>query len=141
MKKTLPFLSLVVALGACEKQPEYVIGRDVLCGERKVLDCEDKNMFCDHYVNIYACEGMFSKGVFSDNETVTGHVVKLDSNETKMAEFFVKNGVVVGDAKIFYQDGKLSEIGHYKNGKLHGLLKEFYPNGNLSSVSKYRNGT
>lgn len=134
MKKTLPLLSLIVALGACEKRSEYILNQDVFCGERKQLACENKDVFCDNYTETFVCEDANGKGI-------TGRVVNFYSNGNKQAEFFVKNGVVNGDLVYFYQDGKtISEMGTFKNGRLHGMVKEFDENGKTVSVTKYRNG-
>ena len=109
MKKTLPLLSLMVVLGACEKQPEYIMNQDVFCGERKQLSCENKDAFCDDYTAIFVCED-------ADGNPITGHVVKLASDGTTKKSLFVKKGLVYKSI-LYGSDGKQLLHSLYKNGE------------------------
>ena len=133
MKKTLPLLSLIVALGACDKQPEYIMNENAFCGYRKELACKDKNAFCDNYTETFVCED-------ANGKKITGRVAHLYSNGQKQLDFFVKNGVATGFMQNFYPGGTVKEQMNFKNGKLHGIFKEFGKDGKTISVTTFRMG-
>lgn len=133
MKKTLPLLALMIVLGACEKQPEYVLNQDVFCGYRKELACKDTNIFCENYTEVFVCED-------AEGKPVTGHIISRYSDGTKQADTFVKNGLGHGSFKSFYPNGKILEKASYKKGRLHGSVKGYYTNGKLREIDNYKNG-
>jgi antitoxin component YwqK of YwqJK toxin-antitoxin module len=65
---------------------------------------------------------------FSDGKTIL-------SNET------YKEGLLDGEAKTFYKDGKLAEIAHYKAGKLHGNRIRYSDEGKPTENLTYEAGT
>lgn len=51
-----------------------------------------------------------------------------------------KNGVLTGDYKMFYEDGKtLKEKAFYEDGKIEGLYEEFFANGKIKSRGYFQN--
>lgn len=132
MKKTLPLLALMVVLGACEKQPEYIMDETAFCGNRRELACKDNKVFCEDYTETFICED-------AEGKPITGHVVAWYSNGNKYADLFVKNGLGTGKFSYFKPNGDLEQTGAYKNGKLHGMVKEFYK-GKVTLLTKYKNG-
>ena len=133
MKKTLPLLSLMIALCACDKEPEYILNQDVFCGYRTELACNDRDVFCEDTVQVYVCEDVNGKAI-------TGHVIRLHPNRIKSEDFFVKNGMVNGVAKFFLSDGGLLYERNFKDGKLHGVVKQYHKNGKLAAVTHFKHG-
>jgi len=50
------------------------------------------------------------------------------------------NDKLSGTKRIFYPDGSLTEISHYKDGKLHGENMRYTDKGKLIAVVPYQNG-
>jgi antitoxin component YwqK of YwqJK toxin-antitoxin module len=42
--------------------------------------------------------------------------------------------------ELYYEDGQLDYVGHFKNGKEHGDWIYYWPNGNRKSIEYYQNG-
>ncbi len=133
MKKTLPLLSLMIALGACDKEPEYILNQDVFCGYRQELTCKDMKVFCKDKTEVFVCIDM-------DGNAVSGHVVGFYPDGVKQEDFSVKNGLAVGKHKSFWPNGNLSSQGNFRNGKLNGIVKDYRSDGNLNEVTEYKNG-
>lgn len=123
----------MIALGACEKQPEYIMNQDVFCGQREELDCKDMNVFCKDKTDVFVCMDVAGNAV-------SGHVVGFYPDGVKQTDFSVKNGFVVGKYKYFYPNGNLMSQGNFRNGKLHGVSKDYRSNGNLNEVTEHKNG-
>lgn len=134
MKRSLlPLLSLMVVLGACDKQPEYILNQDAFCGYRHELDCKDKDVFCRDYTEIFVC-------MDTNGNAITGHVISLYTDGTKQADAIVKNGLAKGIMHTYYPNGKVAQQAFFKNGKLHGPVKDFRANGKLNEYTKYKHG-
>lgn len=135
MKKTLlPLLSLMVVLGGCDKQPEYIAYQDAFCGHRQAdFTCKDKMDFCEKRVDMFFCED-------ADGNPLTGHVTNFYLNGNKQFEVAVKNGLATGVFKSFYRDGKINEQAMFKDGVLDGVVKEYDKDGILQGMSYYKNG-
>lgn len=136
MKSTLPLLALMVVLGACKKQSEYILNKDAFCGTKTVLNqkCKDKSKFCDEfYDRITVCKD-------KDGNLLTGQIIELDKQGRKKLESPVKNGVLNGVAKEFYDNGNIKYSADYKNGFVHGAMKGFYSNGQLRDIQYQKNG-
>ncbi|MDN3492477.1 toxin-antitoxin system YwqK family antitoxin [Winogradskyella bathintestinalis] len=54
-----------------------------------------------------------------------------NSKEKMIVENYNKQGLLEGERKVYFKNGELAEIAHYKNGKLHGASKWFSENGTL----------
>lgn len=135
MKKTLlPLLSLMVVLGACEKQPEYILNKDAFCGQRlSELTCKNKFEFCETFDELFVCDN--EKG-----KPLSGRVVELNADGKKTAEFFVKNGLAHGDYKKFRKDGSLKMYYIYKKGLRNGRYETYQKDSKLNYKSFYKNG-
>lgn len=59
---------------------------------------------------------------------------------TQMLEENYIDGVLNGVFKIFYEDGKLTKLVHFKDGKLHGNSKKYSPKSILIEDVNYVNG-
>jgi len=51
-----------------------------------------------------------------------------------------ENGILEGERKLIYENGKVEIEEHYINDKLHGKYKTFYPSGKLELEMNYQNG-
>jgi len=60
--------------------------------------------------------------------------------KTVMTEEFYKNGKIDGESKVYYANGKLTEVLHYSNGKLNGNYKRYSILGFLYQDLTYVNG-
>jgi antitoxin component YwqK of YwqJK toxin-antitoxin module len=102
-------------------------------------------------VSFYTTEGVLESTGDMDGELRSGLWVFYHSDGTTIiAEENYKNGLLEGESKTYYKDGKITEIMHYKNGKLDGSYKRFsdeaillddlmYTDGNLNGLAKYYN--
>lgn len=61
-------------------------------------------------------------------------------DKTIMIEENYEDGILNGDYKVFYEDGKLTKSTHYKDGKLHGNSKKYSPKSILVEDVNYVNG-
>ncbi|MFZ6051796.1 toxin-antitoxin system YwqK family antitoxin [Halocola ammonii] len=43
--------------------------------------------------------------------------------------------------ELYYENGQLDYVGHFKNGKEHGDWIYYWPNGNRKSIEHYQNGS
>jgi len=57
-----------------------------------------------------------------------------------LSEEFYKNGKINGESKVYYANGKLTEVLHYLNGKLNGNYKRYSVRGFLYQDLTYING-
>ena len=62
-----------------------------------------------------------------------------DGKTIMMEENYV-DGVLNGELKIFYNDGKLTKLAHFKDGKLHGNSKKYSPKSILLEDVNYVKG-
>lgn len=63
------------------------------------------------------------------------------SDVVMIEEYFNQKGDLEGERKVFYPNGQLAEMQHYKNGKLDGVSKMFAQNGGrLINEYTYVNG-
>lgn len=56
------------------------------------------------------------------------------------AEYTLKNGLLNGTLKSYYQNGNLKKTGNYINGKENGLFKEYNEDGSISIEYNMKNG-
>lgn len=59
---------------------------------------------------------------------------------TLKSEISYKNDYRDGITKEYYENGKLSQISHYRQGELHGRFELFFPNGNKNVEDYYEYG-
>lgn len=57
-----------------------------------------------------------------------------------LSEENYEDGILNGESKTYFLNGKLTEFSHYKNGKLHGNLKRYADKGVLLDDLTYKNG-
>ena len=50
------------------------------------------------------------------------------------------NGLIQGEYKNYYDNGKLFIYCYYKDDKHHGIYKDYYYNGNLRNICNFING-
>jgi len=60
--------------------------------------------------------------------------------KTIISEENYENGLLNGESKTFYKDGKVTELSHFKNGKLDGNVKRYASNGTLIDDLNYKEG-
>lgn len=60
--------------------------------------------------------------------------------QTIITTEFYKKGLLEGQQKIFYKNGKLAKKQHYKAGKLYGKSKKYTNKGILLEEVNYKNG-
>jgi antitoxin component YwqK of YwqJK toxin-antitoxin module len=81
-----------------------------------------------------------SEGKMNDKNRTGLWTYYFPDGKTVISEENYKNGLLNGEAKTFYKDGKITEILHYKNGKLHGNVKRYASNGTLIDDLNYKEG-
>jgi len=81
-----------------------------------------------------------SKGKMKGKKRIGKWVYYHKDGKTIMLEENYENDVLNGEYKVFYKDGKLTEIKHYKNGILDGNSKKYSPKGILIEDVNYVNG-
>jgi TonB family protein len=69
-----------------------------------------------------------------------GLITTYYSNGNVESEINFNNNVREGEAKLYYEDGKLKEERLYVNGRVEGLVKTYYPNGNLKELINIEDG-
>ncbi len=91
-------------------------------------------------VQFYSLEGVLeSEGRMIGKERI-GKWIYYNNKKNIIAEESYENGKLSGEYKIFYSNGKLTEISHFKNGKLHGNSKRYSDTGILLDNLTYENG-
>jgi len=102
-------------------------------------------------VAFYSTEGVLESNGEMDGENRVGlWVFYQKDGKTIVSEENYKNGLLDGESKTYYRNGKITETMFYKNGGLEGNLKRFsdegillddlnYKNGKLSGLAKYYN--
>lgn len=140
MKKTLPLLSLMIVLGACKKQPEYILNQDAFCGYKTVLNqkCKNEFKFCTDFTERVFHEQTVCKD--ANGNLLTGRIIERGHQGQKKSEFYVKDGMLDGVYKEFFANGNLRYRIDYKNGLVNGSIKGFYFNGNLRDIQQQKNG-
>ncbi|WP_457616073.1 toxin-antitoxin system YwqK family antitoxin [Lutibacter sp.] len=92
-------------------------------------------------VKFYTLEGVLkSQGAMEGKQRVGKWLYYHPDGKTVMSEENYTNGVLNGESKTYYKDGKVTEILHYKDGKLHGNLKRYASNGVLLDDLNYKDG-
>ena len=81
-----------------------------------------------------------SKGKIKGKNRVGKWVYFYEDGNAIILEENYKDGILNGDYKVFYKDGKLTKLAHYKDGKLHGNSKKYSPKGILIEDVNYVNG-
>lgn len=81
-----------------------------------------------------------SEGAMSGKERIGKWVYYAKDGKTILSiENYVK-GVLEGEVKTFYANGKPTEILNYRNGKIHGLVQRYSDEGVLLDEVNYENG-
>jgi antitoxin component YwqK of YwqJK toxin-antitoxin module len=80
-----------------------------------------------------------SEGKMIGKERI-GKWVYYKKGKQIVAEELYENGKLSGEYKIFYPNGKLTELSHFKDGKLHGNSKRYSDAGVLLDDLMYVNG-
>lgn len=75
------------------------------------------------------------------NELVTRHVVRSFSNDNPYVVMFTE-GITNERVKeeIYFENGQLDYVGHYRNGLEHGEWRYYWENGVLKSFEFYVRG-
>ncbi|MFA6502413.1 MAG: toxin-antitoxin system YwqK family antitoxin, partial [Parachlamydiales bacterium] len=74
------------------------------------------------------------------NGLLDGEAVVFYSPDNIMTKMFYKNGKLEGSFEGYYQDGVKKIQATHSDGKLTGEYLVFYPNGNKSAALKYKDG-
>lgn len=102
-------------------------------------------------VEFYSVEGALESSGEMNGEKRTGKwLFYLSDGTTVVSVEHYSNGILNGEAKTYYRNGKITESLNYKNGNLEGNVKRFsdegvllddlnYVNGKLHGVAKYYN--
>lgn len=92
-------------------------------------------------VNFYYPDGKLkSEGQMKDKDRIGLWNYYFSDGKTKLSEETYLNGLLSGDYKIFYLNGKITEWSIYKNGVLHGLSKRYTEEGILVEEINYADG-
>jgi antitoxin component YwqK of YwqJK toxin-antitoxin module len=63
-----------------------------------------------------------------------------ESNGTVVSQAFYVSGLIHGESKVFYPDGGISELLHYKNGVKDGLWEQYFTDGKIKLRGYYLDG-
>lgn len=78
--------------------------------------------------------------IVSVDKHQTGSICSLYSNDNIQSCFNLHKGKKDGEARFYYESGKLKAVKNYKNGVVDGSYMEFYENGKVKSNQYYKNG-
>jgi len=77
-------------------------------------------------VSFYSLNGTLeSTGKMQGKNRIDKWLFYHKDGKTVMSEEFYKNGKKDGEAKLYYSNGKLTEVAHYLDGKLNGNYKRY----------------
>jgi antitoxin component YwqK of YwqJK toxin-antitoxin module len=81
------------------------------------------------------------KGLYAnaDGSLYTG-TLETDENGAKKSMIEVKDGQINGEAKYYYADGKLMEIGTFENGMKSGKWIRYNESGTMIGLASYKLG-
>jgi len=80
-----------------------------------------------------------SEGVMNGKNRIGKWLYYHPDGKSILSEENYVNGVLNGESKTYYLNGKTTEFSHFKNGKLHGNLKRYADNGILLDDLNYMN--
>ncbi len=92
-------------------------------------------------VSFFTTEGVLvSKGTMKGRKRIGKWVFFHKNGRTIMSEEFYKDGILEGEVKVYYENGKITEISHYVHGKLEGNYKRYSIRGFLYQDLTYEDG-
>ncbi|MDG4946485.1 tetratricopeptide repeat protein [Weeksellaceae bacterium KMM 9713] len=74
------------------------------------------------------------------DQAYTGRFIDYYITGQKQGEGYLQQGKVNGKRMMYYKNGGISDIVHYKNAVLNGEEKRFYENGTLLQKGNFTNG-
>lgn len=90
-------------------------------------------------IKVYDDEG-YLEGAYFKNEKLEGNARGFYDSGKLMRTLTYENGKKEGIYGFFYESGKLKEEGTYKNDKKEGIVKEYDENGKLIKEATYKDG-
>ena len=100
--------------------------------------------------NIFKNEEIVQQDVYTKNKILKATIFFLENEKTKIItyhkngnkqeEVFSINGLLDGEAFIYYPSGKLENKSFFKDGKREGESLTYYENGKLKKKILYKNG-
>lgn len=81
-----------------------------------------------------------SQGQMKEKNRIGNWIYYFKDGKTKLSEETYHNGLLTGDYKIYYVNGKLTEWSVYKNGELNGVSKRYTEEGVLVEEINYSDG-
>lgn len=92
-------------------------------------------------VSYYYPDGKLkSEGQLNEKNRIGKWMYYFKDGKTILSEEFYQNGLLAGDYKIYYINGKLTEWSVYKNGQLNGTSKRYSEDGVLVEEINYADG-
>jgi len=92
-------------------------------------------------VSFYSKDGILqSKGKMQGKIRIGKWTYYHKDGKTILSEERYVNGKINGESKVYYANGKLTEVMHYVNGKLNGNYKRYSSRGFLYQDLTYLNG-
>ena len=100
--------------------------------------------------NIFKNEEIVQQDIYTKNKILKATIFFLENEKTKIItyhkngnkqeEIFSINGLLDGEAFIYYPSGKLENKSFFKDGKREGESLTYYENGKLKKKILYKNG-
>ena len=100
--------------------------------------------------NIFKNEEIVQQDIYTKNKILKATIFFLENEKTKIItyhkngnkqeEVFSINGLLDGEAFIYYPSGKLENKSFFKDGKREGESLTYYENGKLKKKILYKNG-
>jgi len=113
----------------------YDINNDVKPIAIRVFNTNDNT--CE--VSFFTTKGVLeSKGKMLGKKRIGKWVFYHKDGRTILSEEFYKEGFLEGEVKVYYANGKITEILHYKKGKLEGNYKRYAIRGFLYQDLTYK---
>ena len=92
-------------------------------------------------VSFFTTKGVIeSKGKMLGKNRIGKWLFYHGNGRTVLSEELYENGLLEGELKVYYANGKITEIAYYVNGKLHGSYKRYSVRGFLYQDLTYVNG-
>lgn len=85
----------------------------------------------------------YYKGKLYNGEVEIYYIAKDNYKKTNKIYMKAKvvQGILNGQCKVYFDNGKLYKDENYKLGKKHGVSKSYYDSGKLFTISQYNKGS
>ena len=139
MKRTILFISSLVVIVGCSKEP---INYENTLSERNAVfyTNDTNNPYSGKVFSVYDDGNKKGEGTLKDGKMISKTEWKWYKNGQKWSEGTFRDGKVDGLFKWWYENGQKKKEVTFKDGREDGLMTSWYDNGNKSSKRTYKDG-